>query len=322
LSRIESGRRVLRIEAEAILSLAERLGPEFDDAVEVLGGCAGKIVLTGMGKSGLVCRKIAATLTSTGTPAFFLHPAEGVHGDLGILTRGDAVVCLSRSGETQEVVDVLPVVRRLGLRLVAITGSAVSTLARRAAVHLTVSLEREACPLNLAPMAWSTGALALGDALAAAVMERKGVTADDFARVHPAGELGRRLTLRVEDLAHAGDRVPRVSPETPMREAILEMTTKRLGLTGVFEAGGALVGVITDGDLRRGLERWPDLLDRRAGEVMTRDPKRVSPRMLAVDALREMESHAVTALFVAPERSAEAVVGIVHMHDLVKAGLR
>ncbi len=322
MNRIESGRRVLRIEAEAILALAERLGPEFDDAVEVLGECGGKIVLTGMGKSGLVCRKIAATLTSTGTPAFFLHPAEGVHGDLGILTRGDVVVCLSRSGETQEVVDVLPVVHRLGLRLVAITGSELSTLARRAAVHLTVPVEREACPLNLAPMAWSTAALALGDALAAAVMERKGVTADDFARVHPAGDLGRRLTLRVEDLAHGGDRVPRVSPETRMREAILEMTTKRLGLTGVFGAGGALVGVITDGDLRRGLERWPDLLDRRAGEVMTRDPKRVSPGMLAVDALREMERHSVTALFVAPETDAEAVDGIVHMHDLVKAGLR
>lgn len=322
MSAVESARRVLRAEAGVLLTLADRVGPEFASAVEVLGECHGKVVLTGMGKSGLVCRKIAATLSSTGTPAFFLHPAEGVHGDLGILARGDVVVCLSRSGETREVVDLLPVVRRLGLRLVAVTANGSSAVARRAEVVLTVPVDREACPLNLAPMAWTTGALALGDALAAGVMERKGFTADDFARVHPAGELGRRLTLRVEDLLCQGSSVPRVTPETRMRDAILEMTTKRLGLTGVFGADDALLGVITDGDLRRGLERWPDLLDRTAGEVMTRDPKRVPPEMLAVDALREMERHAVTALFVAPEGGGRPVAGIVHMHDLVKAGLR
>ncbi len=321
MSLLAVGRGVLRAEAEAVLAVAERLGPEFDRAVELLFGCPGKVVLTGMGKSGHICQKVAATLASTGTPAFFLHPAEGVHGDLGILTRGDAVIAVSNSGETEEVVGILPVVRRLGLSLIAVTGKAGSTLARRADVVLDVAVGREACPLNLAPMASTTATLALGDALAAALMERRGFSADDFARFHPAGALGRRLTLQVEDLMHGGDAVPRVGLDTPMAEVLPEMTSKRLGLAGVFDASEALAGVVTDGDLRRGLSRGGAFLSLPARELMTRNPKRVAVGTLAFEALRLMEDHAITSLFVV-EPGTGRVVGVVHIHDLVRAGLR
>ncbi len=321
-SLVETARRVLRTEAEAILALAERLGPDFDRAVDLLEGCRGKVVLTGMGKSGIICRKIAATLASTGTPAFFLHPAEGVHGDLGILARGDVVVAVSNSGETEELVEILPVIRRLRLGLVAVTGNPASTLARRSDVVLHVPVDREACPLNLAPMASTTATLALGDALAAALMERKGFSTEDFARFHPAGSLGRKLTLQVEDLMHEGDAVPRVALDAPMGQVLLEMTSKRLGLTGVFDADGLLCGVITDGDLRRGLERREDFLRLPAREVMTVSPKAVPLGTLAVDALRVMERHAITALFVVEAEGSRRVCGVVHIHDLVKAGLR
>ncbi len=321
-SLVETARRVLRTEAEAILALAESLGPDFDRAVDLLEGCRGKVVLTGMGKSGIICRKIAATLASTGTPAFFLHPAEGVHGDLGILARGDVVMAVSNSGETEELVEILPVIRRLRLGLVAVTGNLASTLARRSDVVLHVPVDREACPLNLAPMASTTATLALGDALAAALMERKGFSTEDFARFHPAGSLGRRLTLQVEDLMHEGDAVPRVGLDAPMGQVLLEMTSKRLGLTGVFDPGGLLCGVITDGDLRRGLERREDFLRLSAREVMTVSPKAVARGTLAVDALRVMERHAITALFVVDAEGSRRVCGVVHIHDLVKAGLR
>ncbi len=321
-SLVETARRVLRTEAEAILALAESLGPDFDRAVDLLEGCQGKVVLTGMGKSGIICRKIAATLASTGTPAFFLHPAEGVHGDLGILARGDVVVAVSNSGETEELVEILPVIRRLRLGLVAVTGNLASTLARRSDVVLHVPVDREACPLNLAPMASTTATLALGDALAAALMERKGFSTEDFARFHPAGSLGRRLTLQVEDLMHEGDAVPRVGLDAPMGQVLLEMTSKRLGLTGVFDPDGLLCGVITDGDLRRGLERREDFLRLSAREVMTVSPKAVARGTLAVDALRVMERHAITALFVVDAEGSRRVCGVVHIHDLVKAGLR
>ncbi len=320
MSVLDAGRRVLEIEARAVAGLARALDASFERAVEVLGACRGKVVLTGMGKSGLVCRKIAATLASTGTPAFFLHPAEGMHGDLGILARGDAVVAVSNSGETEELVEILPAIRQLDLALVAITGNPASTLARRARVVLHVAVEQEACPLNLAPMASTTATLALGDALAAALMERRGFSAEDFARFHPAGTLGRQLTLQVADLMHGGDDVPRVGVDTPMREAVLEMTSKRLGLTGVFDGSGALVGVVTDGDLRRWIEKRGDLLAQPAGEVMTRAPKTVAADTPAVDALRRMETHAITSLFVVG--ASGAVEGVVHIHDLVKAGLR
>ncbi len=320
MSVLDAGRRVLEIEARAVAGLARSLDASFERAVAVLGECRGKVVLTGMGKSGLVCRKIAATLASTGTPAFFLHPAEGMHGDLGILARGDAVVAVSNSGETEELVEILPAIRQLDLALVAITGNPASTLARRARVVLHVAVEQEACPLNLAPMASTTATLALGDALAAALMERRGFSAEDFARFHPAGTLGRRLTLQVADLMHGADDVPRVGVDTPMREAVLEMTSKRLGMTGVFDRAGGLVGVVTDGDLRRWIEKRGDLLDLPAGEVMTRAPKTVAADTPAVEALRRMEAHAITSLFVVG--ASGAVEGVVHIHDLVKAGLR
>ncbi|MBI5014075.1 MAG: KpsF/GutQ family sugar-phosphate isomerase [Deltaproteobacteria bacterium] len=340
MTSVESGRRVLRIEAEALTALADGLGPEFDRAVELLEACRGKVILTGMGKSGLVCKKIAATMASTGTPAFFLHPAEGVHGDLGILARGDVVVAASHSGETEELLEILPVLRRLDLRLVAITGNRKSTLAARADVVLYLAVEREACPLNLAPMASTTATLALGDALAAALMERRGFSPEDFAQFHPAGSLGRQLTLQVDDLMRTGDAVPRVFTDTPMREAILEITGKGLGFTGVFEATGALVGIVTDGDLRRCLQQGRDFLDLPAATVMTSHPKAVLAGTRAIEALRLMEKHAITSLFVAEPRSGRPVagrcecpapeacdeeprvVGVVHIHDLVRAGLR
>lgn len=321
MSSLETARRVLRIEAEALEGLARNLGAEFERALDLVLACRGKVILTGMGKSGIVCRKIAATLSSTGTPAFFLHPAEGVHGDLGILARGDLVVAVSNSGETEELVEILPVIRRLDLGLIAVTGHPRSTLARRSDVVLALGIEREACPLNLAPMASTTATLALGDALAAALMERRGFSAQDFARFHPSGALGRRLTLQVDDLLHEGDAVPRVGLDAPLRAAILEMTSKRLGLTGVFDGQGLLAGVITDGDLRRGLEQRGDLLDLSAGEVMTPDPKRIARGTLAVEALRTMEAHAITCLFVVAGEGSREVVGLVHIHDLVKAGL-
>lgn len=322
MSALETARRVLHIEAEALEGLARNLGAEFERALDLVLACRGKVVLTGMGKSGIVCRKIAATLSSTGTPAFFLHPAEGVHGDLGILARGDLVIAVSNSGETEELVEILPVIRRLELGLIAVTGNPRSTLARRSHVVLALGVEREACPLNLAPMASTTATLALGDALAAALMERRGFSIEDFARFHPAGALGRQLTLQVDDLLHDGDEIPRVGLATPLRTAILEMTSKRLGLTGVFDAAGRLAGVITDGDLRRGLERRADLLELTAGEVMTPDPKRIARGTLGVEALRMMEAHAITSLFVVAAEGSRDVAGVVHIHDLVKAGLR
>lgn len=322
MSLLEVGREVLRVEARTLDQLCDRLGPEFDAAIERLAACTGKVVFTGMGKSGIVCRKIAATFSSTGTPAFFLHPAEGVHGDLGILSRGDVVVAVSNSGETEELVEILPVVRRLELVCIAITGNRNSTLARRSEVLLHVPVEREACPLNLAPMASTTATLALGDALAAALMHRKGFTADDFARFHPAGILGRQLTLQVGDLMHEGDAVPRVGVDAPMRETLLTMTSKRLGLAGAFDAAGKLAGVVTDGDLRRALERGGDLLGASTGEVMTRDPKTVPATMLAVEALRLMEEFAITCLFVVDQEGSRQACGVIHIHDLVKAGLR
>jgi arabinose-5-phosphate isomerase len=323
MSQLETGRRVLRTEAEAILTLADRLGPAFDRAVELIVSSPGKVVLTGMGKSGLVCRKIAATLASTGTPAFFLHPAEGVHGDLGILARGDVVLAVSNSGETEELIEILPVIRRLDLELIAVTGNAKSTLAARASVVLHVEVEKEACPLNLAPMASTTATLALGDALAAALMERRGFSAEDFALFHPAGMLGRRLTLLVDDLMRRGEAVPRVGNDASMRQAILEMTGKGLGFTGVFDGGGRLAGIVTDGDLRRLLEHEGErFLDAPVASLMTPSPKSVALGTLAIDALRLMERHAITSLFVRNPTQPEEVAGVIHIHDLVRAGLR
>jgi arabinose-5-phosphate isomerase len=310
----EVARRVLEIEADAIRELVPRLDASFDRAVEALLGCAGRVVLTGMGKSGIVARKISATLSSTGTPSLFLHPAEAIHGDLGRVVKGDAVLAVSHSGNTEEILNLVPQIRKLGAPLVALTGSPRSPLAGLADVHLDVSVRREACPLGLAPTASTTAALAMGDALAMALLDRRGFTVDDFAALHPGGRIGRRF-LRVEELMHTGDRVPRVAPETPMKDVLFEMTRKRLGLTTVTDPAGRLLGIISDGDLRRQMERHGyTLLDRTAGECMTRQPILIDRAQLASQALAVMETRKITALLVTD--AAGVLQGVLHLHDL------
>ncbi len=316
---VRRARRVLSIEARAVAALAGRLDEHFTRAIEVLGACTGKVVVTGMGKSGIVCRKIAATLTSTGTAAVFLHAAEAGHGDAGVFVRGDTVLAVSSSGETAEVVRLLPLIKRLDLPLVAMTGRNRSTLARAADVVLDVSVAEEACPMNLAPTASTTAALALGDALAVALLERKGFGPDDFAVLHPGGALGRRL-LKVEKLMHQGGAVPLVHLTTPFQEILLEITGKRLGITGVIDAQGDLVGVITDGDLRRALGQIDNLRASCAADIMTRNPKAVAATSLAEHAVAIMERHSITSLFILADGSRQPV-GIIHVHDLLKAGV-
>ncbi len=317
---IERARRVLKIEAEAIAALADRLGPEFVQALDLLLACPGKVAVTGMGKSGIIGRKIASTLASTGTPAFFLHAAEGVHGDVGMLTKDDLALVVSNSGETEEIVRLLPVFKRLSLKIIALVGRLNSTLAQAADVVLDASVKEEACPLNLAPTASTTAALALGDALALALLERRGFNAEDFARLHPSGVLGRRLLLRVSDLMHTGERLPRVSPQASIRQVILEMSSKLLGHTAVVE-GDQLLGVISDGDLRRALERDQDFLRRTAREIMTARPKFVTPDELAASALEKMERREITGLLVCDDPEGRRLVGFLHLHDLLKAGV-
>lgn len=317
--RLESARRVLEIEGRALAAVRDRLGAPFGSAVEILLECRGKVVVTGIGKSGVVCRKIAATLASTGTPAFFLHAGEGSHGDVGTLVRGDVLLAVSNSGETEEILHVLPVARRFDIPLVAICGNPESTLARRADVTLDVSVPEEACPLGLAPTASTTAAAALGDALAIAVLEERGFSAEDFALLHPGGALGRRL-LRVEELMHRGDQLPLVAEGAPLKDLLLEITSKRLGVTGVLGAAGELAGVITDGDLRRGLERAADVRTLTARELMTATPKTIAGHALAAQAVAAMERHAITSLFVLEDGSRRPV-GVVHLHDLLRAGV-
>lgn len=316
---LERARETLRAEAGAVLALLERLDGRFVRAVELLYACRGRVVVTGMGKSGLIGKKLAATLSSTGTPAVFLHPAEGVHGDLGMVTREDAVIMLSNSGETAEVVATIPVVKRLGVPLVSLVGRMGSTLARLSDVALDVSVEREACPLNLAPTSSTAAALAMGDALAMALLEKRHFGPEEFALLHPGGNLGRRLLLRVGEVMHRDGQVPLVDEGVSVREALLEMSAKRLGMTGVRSGSGELVGIITDGDIRRRLERDGELLVRRAGEVMSPRPRWIGVHALAAEALRHMEEHKITSLFV---KDGEGhLVGAVHLHDLLAAGL-
>lgn len=316
---LESARRTLRIESEAVGALAERLDERFLEAVEILQECRGRVVLMGMGKSGLVARKIAATLASTGTPALFLHPAEGGHGDLGMLVRGDVAVVVSNSGKTDEIVDLLPTIKRLGVPLVGLVGNLHSTLAKECDICLDVGVREEACPLGLAPTASTTAALAMGDALAVALFERRGFRPEDFAVFHPAGILGRRL-LKVSDLMHVGDDLPVVPEEASMQAAILEISGKRLGMTAVVDAAGKLVGVITDGDLRRGLQRSGEqLLSLPVRACMTRRPKTIDRDDLAAKAVEVMERHSITSLLIV--RSDGRPEGVIHLHDLLKAGV-
>jgi len=308
--------RVLRLEAESVAALRERLDERFVRAVELMHGCRGRIIVTGIGKSGIIGRKIAATLASTGTPAYFLHPAEGVHGDIGMMARGDVVLALSNSGETDEVLAVLPAIKRLGVPLVVLTGSVSSTLARQADVALDVGVGEEACPMNLAPTSSTTAALAMGDALAMALLDLRGLGPEDYAALHPRGALGWKSLFRVRDLMHTGDAVPIVRDSATMKEAIEEMNAKRLGMTTVVDAAGRLLGVITDGDLRRQQLVHGALLDRRAGDCMTPDPKRIGPDELAARALALMEG-VITSLVIADERGRPA--GVIHVHDILRA---
>jgi arabinose-5-phosphate isomerase len=321
LDSIEEAKRVLRVEAQSILDLAERIDENFSRAVDLLYHCKGKVVLMGMGKSGLVGRKIASTFASTGTPSFFLHPAEGLNGDFGMLAKEDVIIAISNSGETRELLEVLPLIKRYGNRLITLTGNFNSTLAKGGDVHLDVRVKEEACPLGLAPTASTTATLALGDALAVALMEKRDFKKEDFAILHPGGALGKRLLLKVEDLMHTGKAFPVVSEKTLMKDAIFDITSKRLGVTGVSNAEGHLVGVITDGDLRRALEKFSDLFNREASEVMTKNPKWIERDALAAKAVQRMEEYSITSLFVFAKGGDRVPVGIIHLHDLLKAGV-
>jgi arabinose-5-phosphate isomerase len=311
---LETGRRVLRIEAQAILDVMAKLDGAFERAVELLFACQGRVAVTGMGKSGIVGRKISATLSSTGTPSFFLHPAEALHGDLGMLARGDSMLAVSYGGETREIVALLDALKRLEIKLVALTGNAKSTIAQASDVVLDARVNEEACSLNLAPTASTTVAMALGDALAVALLQKRDFRHDDFAALHPAGSLGKRL-LRVDKVMHAGDNLPRVSPDTPMPDVFHEMSAKKLGMTTVVNADGTLAGILTDGDLRRLMEKHGGaVVNMKLAGCMTRDPETVAPAVLASEALTLMEKRRITSVIVVD--SQRRVLGVVHLHDL------
>lgn len=312
-SALHEARRVLAAEAAAILEVRDRLDGTFDSAVDVIAGSSGRVVTMGMGKSGIICRKITSTLASTGTPSFFMHPAEAIHGDLGMIVSGDVILAISNSGETEEIVRILPAIKRLGASLIAITGKSGSTLARYADCHLSAEISREACPLGLAPTASTTASLALGDALAMALLVRRGFREENFASLHPGGRLGKKF-LRVRELMHGGDSVPKVATDTPMPEVIYEMSRKGFGITAVVDGDGKVRGVISDGDLRRLLAGGESVLQRNAGEAMKPDPITIQPDVLASAALSQMEERKITSLFVVnPEGRIE---GILHLHDL------
>jgi len=310
---IDLARRVLETEAHAILGLIAQLDGRFDEAVDLLHQCTGRVVATGMGKSGIIAHKLAATFSSTGTPAMFLHPAEALHGDLGLVQPGDVVVALSQSGETEELVRLLEAIRRIGARLIALTGDVTSTLGQAADVALGCAVAEEACPMNLAPTASTTATLALGDALAMALSRRKGFRAEHFAILHPGGRLGKKL-MRVDSLMHAGPTAPIVQVGTPMSDVIFEMSDKRLGMACVVDADGRLVGIVTDGDLRRHMTSGGNLLDQRAADVMTSHPVTVHRSVLAAEAVRVMEERKITSLVVVDETG--LVEGVLHLHDL------
>jgi arabinose-5-phosphate isomerase len=318
-SLLASARRVFEVERDAIGALCDRIDASFAGACQLLMACAGRVIVTGMGKSGHIGRKIAATLASTGTPAHFVHPGEASHGDMGMMIRGDVVIAISYSGESSEVLTILPLIKRMGLPLISLTGRSTSTLARAANVHLDVSVSREACSLNLAPTASTTAALAMGDALAVALLDAKGFTADDFAASHPSGSLGRRLLLRVSDVMHVGDRMPKVMPDVWLAEALMEMSRKGLGMTAIVDADDRLLGVFTDGDLRRVLDQGLDIRATPVAAVMTPDGKTIAADSLAAEAVNLMQKHSITQLLVTgPQRR---LIGALHMHDLLRAGV-
>ena len=314
---IDLGRQALAVEIEGLRAQLPRLGSDFARACRICLNCRGRIVVTGMGKSGHIGGKIAATLASTGTPAFFVHPGEASHGDIGMITRDDAVLALSNSGETAEILTILPVIKRLGVPLIAFTGNGDSPLARIATVHLDIRVPAEACPLNLAPTASTTAALAVGDALAVALLKARGFTEEDFARSHPAGSLGRRLMF-VRDVMRSGQDVPTVRADATLAAGLMEVTSKRLGMTAIVDDAMQVLGIFTDGDLRRVLDRAADLHTTRMDQVMTRNPKSVSPATLAAEAVHLMETHSITSLVVVEQGK---VVGALNIHDLLRAGV-
>jgi len=318
---LERAKKIFKIESEAILTLCGRLNEEFIKAVNIILACEGKVIVTGIGKSGLISQKIASTFSCSGTPAFFLHPAEGIHGDIGMISKEDVVVAVSNSGETDELVKILPIIKRLGLQMIVLTGNTDSVLAKNGAVVLDVGVEKEACSLGLIPTASSAATMAMGDALAISVLERRGFQEEDFAVLHPGGALGKKLLLRVEDLMHTRDSIPMVLEDDSMKVVLIEMTSKRLGVTGVSTEEGTLQGVITDGDLRRGLERSANLLSMKAKDVMTPGPKTIEKNALAAQALQMMEQYSITSLFVTFSGDKKGVEGIIHLHDILRAGV-
>jgi arabinose-5-phosphate isomerase len=317
---LDIAKRVLKIEADAVAALTEKLNSNFEKAVEIIYKSKGRVVITGMGKSGLVGKKIAATLASTGTPAFFMHPAEASHGDLGMVTSDDVIIAISNSGETEEIVGLIPFLKRFNISLISMTGNPDSTLSKSANVILDISVKEEACPLGIVPTASTTATMAMGDALAVALLIKRGFKEEDFAFFHPGGSLGKKLFITVKDLMHTGDALPLVSPEIPMIKATVEISSKRLGVTIVADKDNSILGIITDGDLRRGIEKWgKDFFDMKAIDVMTRNPKTISEDELAVKALSIMEKHSITSIVV-PDDNGKAV-GIIHLHDILKQGI-
>ena len=323
MNEIETGKKVLDIEARAIDSLKARLNHSFSDAISLLYNCKGRVVVTGMGKSGLIGKKISATFASTGTPSFFLHPADGIHGDIGMIMQNDVILAISNSGETDELIALLPVFKKMTMRIICMTGKAASTLSNNSDVVLDVSIKEEACPMNLVPTASTTVALAMGDALAVALLEKRGFRKEDFALFHPGGALGRRLILHVEDIMHTGETVPVVYKGSYLKDVIYEMTSKKLGVTTVLDDNNRLLGIITDGDLRRLLEketgRENDIFKLTAGEIAIKNPSVIQKDALAVSAVQIMETYSITSLVIVNED--RTVAGILHMHDLLKKGI-
>ena len=313
------GLDVIEIEAQAIAGLSQRMDEHFDAACKILLACQGRVVVTGIGKSGHIAGKMAATLASTGTPAFFLHPAEASHGDFGMITSHDVLIAISNSGNTQEIVTLLPLVKRLAIPLIGLTGNPRSAIAEYADVHLDLSIQQEACPLGLAPTTSTTVALVMGDAIAIALLQARGFKTEDFARIHPGGTLGKKLLLRAEDIAHQGNALPIVYDTTPINEALIEVTEKKLGMTCVVDQQGVLVGVYTDGDIRRTLTKHVDIQTTQIAEVMTTHCKTIKPGMLAAEALSIMQQHHITSLIMVNEASCP--IAVLHLHDLLRAGV-
>ncbi len=320
MDALSIAKRVLKTEADAVHALIEKLNGSFERAIDTIFEAKGRVVVTGMGKSGLVGKKIAATLASTGTPAFFLHPAEASHGDLGMVTSRDIIIAISNSGETDEITDLIPFLKRFGVSVISMTGNQDSTLAKASDVSLDISVKEEACPLGITPTASTTATLAMGDAIAVALLVKRGFKQEDFASFHPSGSLGKKLFVRVKDLMHKGVALPVIGSSTPVMDAVMEISSKRLGIAIVADNAGKLLGVVTDGDVRRGIQKWgKDFFDMKAEEVMTRSPKSISSEELAAKALSEMQTYSITSLVV-PDNEGR-VVGIIHLHDILKEGI-